>query len=289
MKKNEMKKIIVNGVVVAGICIGATGCETVEAKKDPIETTVSQTVESSDTILPETTPVVTETEKKEIEMTMEDLVALNEDFQQYLKNQTEAMVQDIDNDFGVDFIYEGTLTYLYLINVNHFSETEKNRLIESGLISEDSEILSKNLTDTVTSIGYYNGSYSLFSETLDQTVKKENYISVKDYVIDEEYKEKIASMDELLSGYGHSDCWALSQYLIEQNTLSGYEINDDSTATDLIIKQTYDYSIFMIIAQELEQQYIDMYGNVLNDDLHKTEEILFNKDVNSKQKVLVTE
>ena len=130
MKKNEIKKVLVNGVLASALCVNMVGCEKADALADEKETTTSLTTSStsvSTTKKEETS--VSEIQKQQPEMAMEDLLILNEKFIEYLEKQSKSIENELGIDIEKQIPYESTLTYLYVLNYDCFSESEKEKII----------------------------------------------------------------------------------------------------------------------------------------------------------------
>ena len=137
---------------------------------------------------------------------------------------------------------------------------------------------------TVSYIGYYNGTYSRFSNIIDKIPSRENYISLKDFIFDKKYEETILNIDEVIYQYSGSDSKPLGKYLVKNGMLSGYELTDE-TVTDLVIKQTYDYAVYMQVGSDLGKEDQDKCVSILDNDIER----ILTKMFVDKEKVLVKE
>lgn len=284
MKNIEIKKVFINGFLASALCINMTACDKADVE-DEKETTTSLTTSStsvSTTKKEETS--VTEIQKQQPEMTMEDLLILNEKFIEYLEKQSKSIENELGIDIEKQIPYESTLTYLYVLNYDCFSESEKEKIISNGLIKNDRESFVLDFQMIVSYIGYYNGTYSRFSNIIDSVPSRENYISLKDFIFDKKYEETILNIDEAIYQYSGSDSKPLGKHLVKDGILSGYELTDE-TVTDLVIKQTYDYAVYMQVGSDLGKEDQDKCVSILDNDL----EIMLTKMFVNKEKTLVKE
>ena len=286
-KEKKMKRFMTVSVIFA-MLLSLTACEKTDKKHNAETTTVATeevtipeettavtteevtTPEETTTTAEETTVATAETNVAETtadksttsQMTMEDLVSLNEEFQKYLTEQQTAILVEMEFLSGVVAVSvpddEYTLTYLYILNYPCFSETERQKIISNGLISNDEKDMKAKFTETLSYIGFYNGEYSRWCSQSDKNVVKENYMSLSKFVYDKSYEKKIADMDRVIYEYSRQDNKSLSKQLIEKETLSGYEYKSGDV-TDLTIKETYDYSVLMQIFKDLESSEDELF------------------------------
>ena len=252
--------------------VTTTAVTTEEVTTTPEETTTTAketTVATAETNVAVTTAETTADKSTTSQMTMEDLVSLNEEFQKYLTEQQTAILVEMEFLSGVVAVSvpddEYTLTYLYILNYPCFSETERQKIISNGLISNDEKDMKAKFTETLSYIGFYNGEYSRWCSQSDKNAVKENYMSLSKFVYDKSYEKKIADMDRVIYEYSRQDNKSLSKQLIEKETLSGYEYKSGDV-TDLTIKETYDYSVLMQIFKDLESSEDELFFILLIDN-----------------------
>ena len=241
--------------------LSETGDEKIQAKLDEMKKPEETTAE--------VTTVATTTAQEQPEMTMEELFILNEKFVDYLEKQSYFMTSDLGVAFPKELSYESTLSFLYVLNYSCFSEEEKEKIITNELMSNEN--VAYHFQNMVSYIGFYNGAYSYYSNLLDINAKKEKYISLKGFVMDEKYQEKISGMDEFIYECSSFNSKDLGARLANEGKLCGYQLEDE-TLTDIAIKQVYDYTIYMQVVSEIDDEQKTIFLTILDGDLGKVDD-----------------
>ena len=320
MNKIEIKKIFVNGIVAAGMCIGATACSNAQAQventnsKEEATTSISETVittvpeskievvtentisttvkEEETTVEPaittaaelETTTSVTTIVAEKKELTKEDIVSMSKEYGKYLSSKNQTMInQTAGVSYEKTYQEKDLYAYVYLMNEEYVSETEKTKLINDGIIDSNVDELVNSAGNLGSYIGFCNGSYAHFMNIMGQPKNEKAMMSASEATINNNLKTKCISLDKNLLSYlkkcDETQC--VNDYV--DNKLYRYSIPNDCTSADYLIKLTYDYSYVMYSAQFLGDN-VNSIQNELNEDFSNMKICLENS--NAKQKVL---
>ena len=245
MRNEEIKRLIASGVIIPVML--SSGC------------TSNSTTNNS---------IILEVNKNNNLSSM-DVIKLSNEFKKYILDKTKDMNLNIDD--------RSFLSYIYLLNEECINNDTKMELINLGL-SEDINILKKDYETISDLIGYYNGA------CLEKNIIKEDLISLKDFVKEDKYKSIISKLDNELYNNSKEDPESIAYFYENsmKDCLCGYEVNEDSTITEFIIKLTYEKSNLYQINKYLSEDKLENQTIINN----SYSEMIVNKiNENDKQKI----
>ena len=245
MRNDEIKRLIASGVIIPVML--SSGC------------TSNSTTNNS---------IILEVNKNDSLSSM-DVIKLSNEFKKYVLDKTKDMYLNIDD--------RSFLSYIYLLNEECINNDTKMELINLGL-SEDINVLKKDYETISDLIGYYNGS------CLEKNIIKEDLISLKDFVKEDKYKSIISKLDNELYNNSKKDPESIAYFYENsmEDCLCGYEVNEDSTITEFIIKLTYEKSNLYQINKYLSEDKLENQTIINN----SYSEMIVNKiNENDKQKI----
>jgi len=288
MKKNKMKKVLVNGFLASAICVNMIGCDDVEAEieKEPEREQTISTTTSITTPEPTTETTIVVTENKEQTMTMEDVIKINQDFVSYVKTQTQNMDKFYSNlgysgGFTNLFPTDDYMCLIYVVNRDYISNEEAERMINDGLIPKDSKDLFEKYNDQYCSIIQTNDSYlSAISEN--QTI--DNLIQI-DMIVPEKYKNVNNELHEnILERYENSS-EDNKNTILSNGYITNYEINADSTGIDYFFKEYYDLAGIMRSIALYNTEELNVLQTIVDENENNTK--LYYENNYSNSKVLI--